>query len=213
MSNVTFIVIEGPIGAGKTSLAEKIANYFNFYLLKEIVDQNPFLNNFYNNIDKWGFQTEMFFLCSRYKQLEDIKVKYLQHNKPVVSDYHIDKSIIFARRTLNENNLEKFEQIYKILSRDVAVPNIIIYIQTSLDTLLKRIKHRGRNIEQNIEPEYLTHLLEDYNQYIDNFKQLYPHIPIIKVNGDKMDFVAHQQDLMIIIEEVKDILDNNLMNL
>src|SRR5699024_1062469 len=183
MSNVPFIAIEGPIGAGKTSLAEKIANYFNFYLLKEIVDQNPFLNNFYNNIDKWDFQTEMFFLCSRYKQLEDIKVKYIQHNKPVVSDYHIDKSIIFDIRTLKENNLEKFKQIYKILSIDIAVPNIRINIQTSLDTIIKLIKHQNRNTEQHIEPEYLTHLLEDYNQYIDNIKQLYTHIQIIKVNG------------------------------
>jgi|SRR5690625_1777157 len=212
MDNVPFIAIEGPIGAGKTSLAKKIANYFNFYLLREIVEQNPFLDNFYNNIDKWGFQTEMFFLCSRYKQLEDIKVKYLRHNKPVVSDYHIDKSIIFARRTLSENNLVKFEQIYEVLSKDLAVPNIIIYIQARLDTLLKRIKHRGRNIEQSIDPEYLRNLSEDYNQYIDNFKQLYPHVPIIKINGDKVDFVAHQKDLMMIIEQIKDIFDNNLMN-
>src|SRR5699024_10797798 len=155
----------------------------------------------------------MIFLYSCYKQLEDIKVKYLQHNKPVVSDYHIDKSIIFARRTLNENNLEKFEQIHRILSRDVAVPNVIIYIQASLDTLQKRINHRGRDIEQNIEPEYLTHLSKDYNRYMDNVKQLYPNVPIIKVNGDEINFVAYQRDLMMIIEEIKDILDNNLMNL
>src|SRR5699024_3324900 len=100
MENVPFIAIEGPIGAGKTSLASKLANYFKFQILKEIVEENPFLDKFYDNIEEWSFQTEMFFLCNRYKQLEDIERKYLNKHKAVVADYNISKNMIFAKRTL-----------------------------------------------------------------------------------------------------------------
>ena len=98
--NIPFITVEGPIGIGKTSLSKAIADYYQFHLLKEIVDENPFLGKFYTNIEEWSFQTEMFFLCNRYKQLEDIDLKYLQQSKPVVADYHIYKNLIFAKRTL-----------------------------------------------------------------------------------------------------------------
>src|SRR5690625_1876552 len=162
MENVPFIAIEGPIGAGKTSLASKLANYFNFQLLKEIVEENPFLDKFYENISEWSFQTEMFFLCNRYKQLEDVEKYFLKKNRPVVADYHIFKNMIFARRTLNEHQLEKYEQIYKILTKDMPLPNVLIYITGSLETVLERIKKRGRDFEQQIEPEYLAQLSEDY---------------------------------------------------
>src|SRR5699024_4727712 len=94
MKDVPFIAIEGPIGAGKTSLAKKLAYHFNMHLLKEIVEENPFLAKFYDNIEEWSFQTEMFFLCNRYKQLEDIEKKYLNKHKAVVADYHISKNMI-----------------------------------------------------------------------------------------------------------------------
>jgi len=107
MENVPFIAIEGPMGAGKASLASELANYFNFQLLKEIVEENPFLDKFYDNIEEWSYHTEMFFLCNRYKQLEDIERNYLDNGKPAIADYHILKNIIFARRTLQKDKLEK----------------------------------------------------------------------------------------------------------
>ncbi|MBU5467446.1 deoxynucleoside kinase [Virgibacillus sp. MSJ-26] len=208
MENVPFIAIEGPIGAGKTSLASKLANYFNFQLLKEIVEENPFLDKFYDNIEEWSFQTEMFFLCNRYKQLEDIERNYLDNGKPVIADYHILKNIIFARRTLQKDKLEKYEQIYKILTKDVAIPNVMIYIHASLDTLLKRIECRGRDIEHNIQPEYLMQLSNDYDEYMNHFERLHPHVPLIRINGDETDFVTRQKDLLDIIEQVKNKLNN-----
>src|SRR5690625_3001458 len=105
MKNVPFIAIEGPIGVGKTSLAKKIATHFGFELLTEIVEENPFLGKFYDNIEEWSFQTEMFFLCNRYKQLEDIEKDYLQKKKPVVSDYHVLKNMIFAKRDRKSTRL------------------------------------------------------------------------------------------------------------
>ncbi len=151
MTHVPFIAVEGPIGVGKTSLSKKIAEHFDLYLLKEIVEENPFLGKFYDDIDAWSFQTEMFFLCNRFKQLEDTEKDFLNQKKPVVSDYHIMKNMIFAKRTLKNHQLDKYEQIYHILTKDMPLPNVMIYLDASLDTLLERIELRNRQVEENIK--------------------------------------------------------------
>ncbi len=206
MEQVPFIAIEGPIGIGKTSLAKKLATHFQYHLLKEIVEENPFLGKFYESIEAWSFQTEMFFLCNRFKQLEDIEVDYLNNQKPVIADYHISKNMIFAKRTLPADKLEKYKQIYQILTADMPVPNMMIYLHASLDTILKRIQLRGREIEQNIQPAYLEQLAADYEDYMNEFERLHPNIPVIRINGDELDFVQHQDDLKQIITQVEDYL-------
>ncbi|MBP1949485.1 deoxyguanosine kinase [Virgibacillus subterraneus] len=209
MAEVPFIAIEGPIGIGKTSLAKKLSVHFDFHLLKEIVEENPFLGKFYDDIDEWSFQTEMFFLCNRFKQLEDIEKKYLNQNKAVIADYHISKNMIFAKRTLQPDKFEKYEQIYHILTKDMPVPNMMIYLHASLDTILKRIRLRGRDIEQNIKPSYLAQLAQDYEDYMNEFEVLHPEIPVIRINGDETDFVKQQDDLNMIIRQVENQLDNH----
>src|SRR5699024_9449361 len=199
MQKVPFIAIEGPIGVGKTSLAEKLRSEFNFYLLKEIVEENPFLDKFYDNIDEWSFQTEMFFLCNRYKQLEDINIKYLNQRKPVVADYHIFKNVIFASRTLKDSQYDKYMQIYRILTQDMPVPNVIVYLTASLETLQRRIAMRGREFEKNMDPNYLLQLTKDYETAMDAFKKDHPDIPVLKFNGDDMDFVKNPDDLNVIL--------------
>lgn len=203
MAEVPFIAIEGPIGIGKTSLAKRLSDQFNFHLLKEIVEENPFLGKFYDDIDEWSFQTEMFFLCNRYKQLEDIEKKYLLKQKAVIADYHISKNMIFAKRTLQADKFEKYEQIYHILTADMPVPNMMIYLHASLDTILERIKMRGREIEQNIKASYLAQLAQDYETYMNEFEIMHPNIPVIRINGDKLDYVKNQNDLEYIIHEVQ----------
>jgi deoxyguanosine kinase len=200
MGDIPFITVEGPIGVGKTSLAKAISEYFQFALLKEIVDENPFLGKFYENIEEWSFQTEMFFLCNRYKQLGDINRNYLSNNQPVVADYHILKNLIFARRTLNREEYHKYYGIYQILTSDMPKPNVIIYLYASLDTLLSRIKKRGREIERNISPLYLEQLSLDYDEAIARFEASHPGIPVLRFNGDEIDFVKNKQDLQQIIE-------------
>ncbi|ARI75503.1 deoxynucleoside kinase [Halobacillus mangrovi] len=203
MGQTPFIAVEGPIGVGKTSLSKKLASQFDFHLLKEIVEENPFLGKFYDNIEEWSFQTEMFFLCNRYKQLEDIDRKYLKLEKPVVADYHISKNMIFARRTLREDQFVKYSQIFDILTNDMPRPNIIVYLHASLDTLLERIRMRNRDVEANIQPSYLKQLSQDYEDFMNHFEATHPEIPIIRLNGDHLDFVKHQEDLNYIVDQVE----------
>lgn len=200
--SVPFITVEGPIGVGKTSLAKAIANTYQFELLKEIVDENPFLNKFYEDIAEWSFQTEMFFLCNRYKQLSDIEKKYLSKDTAVVADYHIFKNLIFAKRSLNEDEYAKYESIYHILTRDMPIPNMVIYLDASIDVLLDRIDLRGREFEKKISTSYLEQLSSDYRMFIDDFEAKHPDVPVIRFNGDEMDFVQNSQDLNIILEKV-----------
>lgn len=206
MTGVPFITVEGPIGVGKTSLAKEISTHMQLHLLKEIVDENPFLGKFYEDIDEWSFQTEMFFLCNRYKQLEDINIKYLNQRKPVVADYHIFKNLIFASRTLKDSQYDKYMQIYRILTQDMPVPNVIVYLTASLETLQKRIAMRGREFEKNMDPSYLLQLTKDYETAMDAFKKDHPEIPVLKFNGDDMDFVKNPDDLNVILSALQNTL-------
>jgi len=206
VTGVPFITVEGPIGVGKTSLAKEISTHMQLHLLKEIVDENPFLGKFYENIEEWSFQTEMFFLCNRYKQLEDINIKYLNQRKPVVADYHILKNLIFASRSLKDAQYDKYMQIYRILTQDMPVPNVIVYLTASLETLQKRIAMRGREFEKNMDPNYLLQLTKDYETAMDAFKKDHPDIPVLKFNGDNMDFVKNSDDLNVILSTLQNTL-------
>jgi deoxyguanosine kinase len=210
MKQTPFITVEGPIGVGKTTLSKAISEHFQFHLLREIVDENPFLGKFYENIEEWSFQTEMFFLCNRYKQLEDIETKYLSNQMPVVADYHIFKNLIFAQRTLKKKQYEKYLNIFKILTQDMPVPNMVIYLHANLDTLLQRIQKRGREIEKNISPLYLEQLSLDYHQFMHEFKVQHPEIPVLQFSGDELDFVKNEHDLKVILKEIEDQLQKGV---
>ncbi len=202
--SVPFITVEGPIGVGKTSLSKAISNAFEYHLLKEIVDENPFLGKFYENIDEWSFQTEMFFLCNRYKQLSDIKKHIIETGTPVVADYHIFKNLIFAKRTLKPSEYEKYEAIYNILTADMPRPNMVVYLHASLDTLMNRIAMRGREFEKMITRDYIEQLAADYHEFIQHFEVMHPDIPVIQLNGDKLDFVKKPEDLEQVLKLVED---------
>ena len=206
MGETPFITIEGPIGIGKTSLAKAISVHFQYEFLKEIVDENPFLDKFYENIEEWSFQTEMFFLCNRYKQLTDINKHFLIKNKPVIADYHIFKNLIFAKRSLNSSEYEKYLKIYDILTSDIPKPNLIIYLHASLETIMERIKLRGRDFEKNISPIYLEQLSLDYEKTITTFEQQNPNIPVLRFNGDTLDFVKNNHDLQHVLNMLNEYL-------
>jgi deoxyguanosine kinase len=199
-----FIAVEGPIGVGKTSLSKAISSHFQFNLLKEIVDENPFLGKFYKDIDEWSFQTEMFFLCNRFKQLEDIQRLHLNQQQPVIADYHIMKNMIFAERTLKSDQYEKYVKIYRILTADMPAPNLVIYLNASLETLLQRIQQRGREIEKNMDPSYLLQLKNDYEMAMDRFEEMHPSVKVLRFNGDELDFVQNRHHLNLILSKVYD---------
>lgn len=205
--SVPFITIEGPIGVGKTSLSRAISAHYQYHLLKEIVDENPFLGKFYENIEEWSFQTEMFFLCNRYKQLSDINEHYVKQQLPVVADYHIFKNLIFAKRTLQQAEYEKYEQIYRILTADMPVPNMVVYLHASIETLMSRIAKRGREFEKMISREYMEQLSADYHEFFAHFERMHPEIPVISINGDTFDFVERDGDLQHILQLVQQKLD------
>lgn len=204
MTKGMFIAVEGPIGAGKTTLSSMLSKELDIPLLKEIVEENPFLGKFYENIDEWSFQLEMFFLCNRYKQLEDTTINYIQHQKRVISDYHIYKNLIFAQRTLKGIKREKYRKIYHILTDDLPKPDLIIYIRAGLDTLLKRIAKRGRSFEQNMDPAYLEQLIIDYDEAMKSLAEREPDTKIITIDGNQVDFVASPEQFELIVSEIKE---------
>lgn len=207
---IPFIAVEGPIGAGKTSLSNEIAFAQNFHFVKEIVDENPFLTKFYEDIEAWSFQTEMFFLCNRYKQQMDLKRDQVAEKKPVVADYHIFKNLIFAKRTLNATEYKKYEEIYHILTKDMPKPNIIIYLHASQETLLKRIAMRGRAFEKEMDPAYLLQLAADYDVFIEQFERENPEVPVLRFNGDNLDFIENEEDLQWILHQVETTIQKRL---
>lgn len=198
--NKPFIAIEGPIGVGKSSLAHQLSQTLDYYEEKEIVDENPFLSDFYEDISKWSFQTEMFFLCNRYKQLNDLKT--LQHG--IVSDYHIYKNKIFARNTLNASEFDKFERIYDIITEDLVLPNMIIFLDAELSVLKQRIAQRQRSFESHIEDDYLLTLQQEYHHFYETLKA--QGTRVIQIDTTHIDFVHNPEDYADILTQIKPLL-------
>lgn len=198
MENPRYIAIEGPIGVGKTSLAELLAREFEGRVLAEEVEGNPFLSVFYRDIKKYAFQTQLFFLLSRYQQQKDMFQPEL-FDSTVVSDYMFAKDRIFAYLTLDENELGLYEQVYRLLDTRIPKPDLVIYLQASTDVLRDRIKKRAKEYEQGIEDDYLERLVDSYNRYFF----YYTDTPLLVVNTSDIDFVADAEDLKNLVHEIR----------
>ena len=198
--NKPFIAIEGPIGVGKSSLAHKLSQSLDFYEEKEIVDENPFLSDFYEDISKWSFQTEMFFLCNRYKQFQDINFKH----KGIVSDAHIYKNKIFAKNTLQPEEFNKFTRIYDILTEDLSMPDTVIFLDAELETLKARIAKRNRSFEHQIEDDYLLALKHDYHNFYKSLQNT--NVKTLFIDTTKLDFVNNEDDYQGILKQVKSMI-------
>ncbi len=198
MENISYIAIEGPIGVGKTSLAELLAHEFNGTTLIEEVDTNPFLPKFYEDIKKYSFQTQLFFLISRFQQQKNMFQQDL-FSSTVVSDYLFAKDRIFAYLNLNEDELGLYEQVYRLLDTRIPRPDLVLYLQASTDTLLARIKKRNKDFERGIGERYLEELVEAYNRYFF----YYSDTPLLIINTTDIDFVNDPADLINLVKEIR----------
>lgn len=192
-----YIAVEGPIGVGKTALTELLARRLSARLVREAVEENPFLNKFYRDRRRYAFQTQIFFLLSRHRQLQEIFQGEmvlvngtLVPQTTVVSDYLFDKDRIFATLNLTEHELALYYRIYDLLKGDIPKPDLVVYLQAQLEVLLARIKQRGRGFEMEIDPEYLKNLSNFYNSFFLHFEET----PVLIVNTDRLDFVGNQGD-------------------
>ena len=189
MSEVKYIAIEGVIGAGKTSLAKLLAHKLNSKLILEEFESNPFLGGFYDNPEKYAFQTQMFFLINRYKQQEELQQEDL-FSDYIVADYIFSKDKIFAYLNLSGEELKLYESIFPLLERNIRKPDLVIYLQSSIDRLMYNIKKRARKIEGGITRSYITKLHDAYNNYF--FK--YNNTPLLILNSTEIDFVNNEED-------------------
>lgn len=195
-----FIVVEGAIGVGKTSLVLLLSKKFNAKYNLEIVEENPFLSKFYNDIERYAFQTQIFFLLNRYKQQLELVQQDL-FNQLLFSDYLFAKDRIFAHLNLSGNELSMYEHLYEIMVEDIPRPDLIIYLQASTELLMKRMALRDRPFERKISYEYMKKLNSAYQEffsYPDNYKK----IKLIKINTNDLDFVSKKKDLEYIISQI-----------
>lgn len=193
-----YVAIEGVIGVGKTTLSRRLSKSMNASLVLEVVEENPFLARFYDDPDAFAFQTQLFFLLSRYRQQLDLAQGHL-FAQSVVADYIFAKDQIFATINLSDDELALYRSIVPLLEERVNPPDLVVYLQATTEVLLERIKRRGRSFERDIGADYLETLSEAYNHFFFH----YDDTPLLIVNTNEMDLVGSDDDyerLLALIE-------------
>jgi deoxyguanosine kinase len=197
LANKKYIVVEGPIGVGKTSLAKMIAAEFQARSIFEKVEDNPFLAKFYEDPETYAFQNQIFFLLSRYQQQRELSQQNLFHQN-TVADYLFAKDKIFATLTLSTEELSLYQQLYELLDPRVPKPDLVVYLQARPEVLYKRIKKRDKSYEKSVTLEYLKDVAQAYNKFFFH----YDETPLLVVNTSEIDFVSSSKDLADLIKEI-----------
>lgn len=190
MHDLSYIAIEGAIGVGKTSFARLLSERLTAKLILERFEENPFLEDFYKEPSRYAFQTQLYFLLSRYRQQQELKQIDLFHNL-IVSDYMFAKDKLFANLTLDEKEIVLYNHIAQLLERDIAQPDLVVFLQASTDRLISNIRKRGRIYERDISREYIYSLNQIYNEFFYWYKDT----PLIIINTNEIDFVHNEEDL------------------
>jgi deoxyadenosine/deoxycytidine kinase len=194
-----FICVEGVIGVGKTTLTQALAAATGARPLLEMVEENPFLEGFYRDRRRFAFQTQLFFLLSRYRQMLALRQRDLFQSS-IVCDYLFQKDRIFASINLSEDELTLYDQILPLLERDLPKPDRVVYLRADLPSVLKRIDKRGRPFERGIDPEYLRLLDETYTEFFFHYRQA----PLLVVNTTQLDLVDSPEDRDELIRRILD---------
>ena len=199
LESARHIVVEGPVGVGKTSLARRMGDHLDAELLLEQPEANPFLPRFYQNQERYALQTQLFFLFQRLDKSRDLSQPEL-FPRTVVSDYLLEKDPLFARLTLNDDEYQLYRQIYDRLSVQAsAPPDLVIYLQARPETLVARVRKRGVDMERKISDDYLMLLGESYTRFFHN----YDAAPVMIVNSENLNFVDNTDDFQLLIQRIE----------
>jgi len=198
MRNLNYVVIEGAIGVGKTSLAKLLSDRLGAKLVLEKFEENPFLSEFYDDPVRFAFQTQLFFLLQRYQQQQELRQVDMFHNL-LISDYMFIKDRLFASLNLDEKEMSLYDSIANMLERNVINPDLIIYLQADTNTLMKNIAKRGREFEANISYDYINGLNEIYTEYFFRYNET----PLVIINTNYIDFVNNSADLDQVIDYIR----------
>jgi deoxyadenosine/deoxycytidine kinase len=193
-----YIVVEGPIAVGKTSLAERLAEALGARLVLEEGEENPFLRKFYENPEKYAFATQIFFLLSRYRQQFELVQRDL-FEQAVVADYFFAKDQIFARLNLDNDEYVLYQQIYRLLDARAVRPDLVVYLEARGEVLNKRMRRRDRDYERRIAPAYLERVGEAYRQFFYHYSES----PLLVVQSSEIDFVERPDDFEALLKEIQ----------
>lgn len=192
-----YIAIEGVIGAGKTTLAKKLAERLDAKLILENFEDNPFLEKFYKNRARYAFHTQIYFLLSRFRQLSRVYQEDLFH-RYIIADYIFEKDKIFAYLNLEDDELELYEKIAALIEKSIRIPDLVVYLQSSVERLMKNIQQRDREIEKSISEKYIRELSEGYNYFFFRYKAT----KILVVNTDEVDLLYNNEDFEKLVKEI-----------
>jgi len=198
MRNLYYIAIEGPIGVGKTSLVKLLGDKLSARTILEQFEENPFLADFYDDPERFAFQTQLYFLLQRYQQQQELKQVDVFHSL-IITDYMFVKDRLFASLNLNEKEMALYETVANLLERNVINPDLVIYLQADTDTLMKNIHKRKRSFEKNMSRDYIDALNQVYNEYFFRYQDT----PLLIINTNNIDFVNNKKDLEEIINVVR----------
>ena len=198
MRNLYYIAIEGPIGVGKTSLANLMSKELSARLVREEFDENPFLPDFYKDPERFAFQTQLFFLLQRYRQQQELR-QVDMFQKLLVTDYMFVKDRLFASLNLGEKEMQLYDTVANLLERNIIKPDLVIYLQADTDTLMKNIAQRGREMETDITYEYIDALSQVYTEYFFRYQDT----PLVIINTNNIDFVQNEDDLKEVIKYIR----------
>ena len=196
-SDLRYIAIEGVIGVGKTTLAAKLGESLGARVVLEQFEENPFLKDFYRDPERYAFQTQIFFLLTRYKQQRDLFQADL-FQRFLVTDYIFEKDKIFAYLNLQDEELKLYETLVNSIEHNISAPDLVVYLQSSVPRLMANIKHRGRAFESHMSEAYIKELNEAYNYFFFRFKAT----PLLIVNATEIDFVGNQDHYNDLVREI-----------